>query len=71
MKEQCSRDAKGLVKALTRRYSDDCIAMERGLLFVLDGAGAYKAALAEGLHAELLRYNVEHVLELFRKDDVT
>jgi hypothetical protein len=72
MKAQCSRDAKRLVKALTRRNNDDCIAMERGLLFILDGAGAYKAAVAEGLHEALrgiFRFDVEHVLELFRKND--
>jgi hypothetical protein len=72
MKEKCGRDAKRLMKALIRRYSEDCIAMERGLLFVFDGAGAYKVAVAEGLHEALrviFRYGVEHVVELYRKDD--
>jgi hypothetical protein len=72
MKEKCGRDAKRLMKALTRRHSEDCIAMERGLFFVLDGAGAYKAAIAEGLHEALraiFRYDIDHVVELFRKDD--
>lgn len=73
MKEQYSRDAKRVVKAMrTRRNTDDCIDMERGLLFVLDGAGTYKAAVAEGLHEALrgiFRYDLGHVLELYLKTD--
>jgi hypothetical protein len=71
MKEQCDRDAKRVVQALTRRNTEDCEALEGDLLQVLNGAGAYKAAVGEGLHealCELFRDNAEHVLEVFRKN---
>jgi hypothetical protein len=44
----------------------------RGLLYVLDGAGAYRAAVAKGLHeahCEIFRYDIDHVVERFRQDD--
>jgi hypothetical protein len=69
MKEQCGRDAKRVVTALSRRSNQDCEAMEGDLLQVLSGAGAYKAAVAEGLHEALcglFRDDAENVVELFR-----
>jgi hypothetical protein len=68
MKEQCGRDAKCVVQALTRRNNEDCIALEGDLLCVLDGAGAYKTAVKEGLHealCQLFSDDAEHVKELF------
>jgi hypothetical protein len=46
---QCVRDVKRVVQALTRRSIEDCVAIEGGLLKVLDGTGSYRAAIAEGL----------------------
>jgi hypothetical protein len=69
MKEKCSRDAKRAVQALTRRNNEDCLAVERGLLHILDGAGAYKAAVREGLHEALcgtFRNDVDHLPEILR-----
>jgi hypothetical protein len=69
MKEKCSRDAKFVVAALSRRNNRDCQALEGDLLQVLSGDGAYKAAVAEGLHEALcglFRENAENVVELFR-----
>jgi hypothetical protein len=68
MKEKCSHDAKRVVAALSRRNLQDCGAMEGDLLQVLSGAGAYKAAVAEGLHEALcglFRDEAENVVELF------
>jgi hypothetical protein len=68
MKEKCSYDAKRVVRALTRRSKEDCIAMEGGLLYFLDGAGAYKTAVKEGLHealCQLFSNDAEHLKELF------
>jgi hypothetical protein len=69
MKEQCARDAKRVVQALILRKKGDCIEMEQGdLLHVLDGAGAYKMAVKEGLHdalRQLFSHDAEHVKELF------
>jgi hypothetical protein len=70
-KEQCRRDAKRVVAALSRRNNDDCQAMEGDFFEVLSGAGAYKAAVAEGLHEALcglFRENAEHVVEIFSSD---
>jgi porphobilinogen deaminase len=53
MKEHCDRDAKRAVQALTRRKKEDCIAMERGLLDVLNGTGGCNAAVGEGIHEAL------------------
>jgi hypothetical protein len=68
MKEKCIYDAKRVVRALTRRNKEDCIAMEGGLLYFLDGAGAYKTAVKEGLHEALCQIfsnDAEHLKELF------
>jgi hypothetical protein len=71
MKEKCARDAKHVAAALSRRNNQDCEAMEGDLFEALSGAGAYKAAVAEGLHEALcglFRDEAENVLELFRSD---
>jgi hypothetical protein len=68
MKEKCAYDAKRVVQALRRRNNEDCIAMEGGLLYALDGAGAYKMAVKEGLYdalGQLFSDDAEHVKELF------
>jgi hypothetical protein len=71
MKEQCASDAKRVMNVLTRRNTEDCMTLERHLLLVQDGAGAYKAAVAEGLHAALrglFRDDAENVLDLLLGD---
>jgi hypothetical protein len=65
MQEKCARDAKRVVQALTRRNSEDCLAMETDIFEAVNGAGAYKAAVAEDLH-EALRGLFRDEAELFR-----
>jgi hypothetical protein len=74
MKEECVHDAEVVVQALTTRSNEDCARMECGLLKHLDGAGAYKAAVAQGLHEAMcgiFRDDAEHVLDRFRNENGT
>jgi hypothetical protein len=72
MQEQCVLDAKRVVQALTRRSIEDCAAMEAddgNILEVLDGAGPYRAAVAEDLYEalrEAFRDEAENIVERFR-----
>jgi hypothetical protein len=72
MKEQCVRDAKRVVQALTTRSVEDCVAMEAddgNILGLLDGAGPYKAAVEQGLYQalrEAFSDEAENVVGRFR-----
>jgi hypothetical protein len=74
-KEQCKRDAQRVVKALSRRSFEDCQELEgEGFLDCLNGAGAYKAAVDEGLHdalCGLFSDDADEIMKLFQSDGCT
>jgi hypothetical protein len=72
MKEKCVLDAKRVVEALTTRSIAQCANMEEdvgNIMGLLDGNGAFKAAVAEGLYEvvrEAFQHEKETIVERFR-----